>query len=685
MIAQQRQQASISMRLAALFGLTQTVLLVGVLFPLLPGRLRVSVGDIATQTITAPRSFSYSSDVVRRRLQEEARKGVKDVIAYDVNVRGNQLRALDDQLTSIDQARSLGFVPSGSNLDPTRADRGNLPSPVNPAALTMTDDRWKATELEARRVLGEILQEPFTTEEQVAKRVSAPTRIQGDFSPAERGVVAALVQPLVVATERVDSAATEAQRQKAIDAVPPQVRQFAQNQDIVRQGDPIDASDLEALQASGLLNARLSIPDLVAVVSISAAIALVLAAYLLTCQPASLASYGRLLLLAIAVAGVALMGKIYFPIVIQDPHRRYYVFALPIALVPMLVAALFEFQAALLVAAVAAALAGFTAIFVPQLASYTGLSALQLFQVLLAFLLSSVAGVVCVRRADRLSRYLAAAVCVAAGSLVGASSIWWLDAARRPVDVIWIALSSAISGVLASLLTFGVVALAGPMLRMSTRLQLLKLGQLNAPLLRRLQVEAPDTLHHSILVGNLAEPAADLVGADALLVRVGCYYHDIGKLSRPGLRDDNRFDEAVAHGRLETYPDAQISAEQARYGEELARRHRLPNAVRACISEESTRPRSRETAIVMLADSVEGAARASDERAPERINALVERVFAERLAMGHLDECALTLRDLRTMAESFKRSLCATYQPPIEQPEPTPLDAARLGRTLRRD
>jgi putative nucleotidyltransferase with HDIG domain len=713
MIAARPRQARISARLAALFGLTQAVLLLAILFPLLPGRLRASVGDIATQTITAPRSFSYSSEVVRQGLQEQASKAVKDVIAFEVNTRGDQLRALDDELSSIDQARSLGFAPSGSATDLPRNERVSLPPTAIPAALAMPDDRWRATQAEARRVLGEILLEPFTTEEQPAKRASAPARIKEDFNPAERGVISALVQPLVVATERVDSAATESQRQKAIDAVPPQVRQFAQNQDIVRQGDPIDASDLEALRASGLLNARLSLPDLLAVLTVAVATASVLAAYLLICQPASLASYRRLLLLSIAVASVALMAKVYFPLVLQDSHRRFYVFAFPIALVPMLVAALFEFQAAILVAATGAALAGFTAIFVPQLAGYIGLSAVQLFQVLLAFLLASLAGVFCVRAADRFSRYLIAAGAVATGSLLGASAIWWLDAARHPVDIIWMAVASAVSGALASLLTFALVALAAPRLKSSTRRQLLELGQLNAPLLRRLQAEAPGTFQHSVLVGNLAEPAAYLVGGDALLVRVGCYYHDIGKLWRPGSFAENQLDGVGPHDRLGPQVSAQMIAEQVRYGEELARTHRLPDAVRAFIAEHhGTRlvtyysmgsaqtdpdihiavfpypgplPRSLETAVVMLADSAETAVRTAAERTPERIDAVVEEVIRERLSAGQLDDSDLTLRALRIVAESFKLTLRALYHPPMEYPAPTPLEAARLRRAATAD
>lgn len=708
MIVRRNRSAPISYRLAGFFWLVQAGLLMLVLFPLLPGRLHVSVGDIASQTITAPRSFSYDSNVVRQRLQEEAAKAVKDVIAYDVNVRSSQLAGLDEAVSRVDQVRALEAMPAGSGSGVVRVEQTPLPAGVPGTVRSLTDAQWKATVVEARRVLGDVLQEPFTADEQEAKRASVPARVSPGLDQVERSVAVALVQPLVSATEKVDSAATEAQREKAIESVPPQFRHFAQDQDIVRQGEPIDDSDIEALRAAGLLSARLPVPDLLSLILVASSLALLLATYLLVFQPLSVAAYRRLLLLAISVASVALMAKLYFPIVMQDPHRRLYAVALPVALVPMLVASLFETSLAVLVAAVSAVLAAFTAIFIPQLAGYLGLTAVQLFQLLLAFLLSGLAGVFAVRSADRLSRYLTAAAAVAVASFAGTVGLWWLDALRRPSDLVVMALACLASGALASLLTVGSIVLIGPLFNLSTRLQLMELGQLNAPLLRRLQDEAPGTFHHSILVGNLAERAADLIGADSLLVRVGCYYHDIGKMSRPGFFVENQLNGESPHARLAPRASAQIIAEHVRYGEELARKHRLPDALRSFIAEHhgtrlvtyfyrkaaqtepnvdaegyaypGPRPRSRETAIVMLADSIEATARAAAERSPERIDALVDEVIGERLAEGQLDECDLALKDLRTVADSFKASLRAIYHPRIEYPEPAPLEAVRRWR-----
>jgi putative nucleotidyltransferase with HDIG domain len=243
----------------------------------------------------------------------------------------------------------------------------------------------------------------------------------------------------------------------------------------------------------------------------------------------------------------------------------------------------------------------------------------------------------------------------------------------------------------------------------TTRVQLMELSQLNAPLLRRLQDEAPGTFHHSIIVGNLAERAADLVGADALLTRVGCYYHDIGKVLQPGMYIENIQTTGTPHDDMSPEASADVIQQHVRGGIELARRARLPARVQAFIPEHhgtrlvaffyrkaaeadpgvdpaafqypGPRPQSRETAIVMLADSTEAVVRASTDRSPERIRQLVDEVVAERVSEGQLDESDLTLRDLRTIAESFKSTMRAVYHPRVQYPEPSEMETRR--RVLR--
>jgi putative nucleotidyltransferase with HDIG domain len=696
----------LSIKVCVAFGVAQALLFLLVLFPLLPGRLQVNVGDVASQTITAPKSFSYSSEVVRRQLQDEAAKNVKDVIAYDPSVRVAQLAELDRLIAAIDRARNTPTPSASSANDPLRDAGIVLPATVRATLLSLRPDEWSAVSDEARRVLAETLQDGFSADGLAAKTSGVATRVSPVLDQSQREAVDALVQPLIQPTEKVDTAASDAQRQRAIAAVPPQVRRFAANQDIVRQGQLIDASDVEALRAAGLLDAHLPISDLVAVLLVSAAAAAVLAIHLRIFEQDGPSGAKRLLSIAVINAFVVLMAKLYFPLVLPEGHKHYLAFALPVALAPMLAVALLDAQFAIIVSATVALLTGFAAVYVPQLSGYVGLSALQLFQLVLAFLLGSLAGAFCLRGADRFSRYLGAAACIAGAAMLGVISVWFLDSARQSIDLAWALLACAISGTLASLLTAGTISLIGPLLGIATRPQLMELAQLNAPLLRRLQEEAPGTFHHSILVANLAERAADLIGADSLLVRVGCYYHDIGKMSSPGFFVENQLSGETPHAYLAPQDSAQIISEHVRAGEELARHYRLPAAVAAFIPEHhgtrmvsyfyrkaaenepdvdtapftypGPRPQTRETAIVMLADSTEAAARAAQGHSRVELDRIVDSVFSERMAEGQLDDSDLTLRDLRIVSDSFKATLRAMYHPRVEYPAPTPLEEARL-------
>jgi putative nucleotidyltransferase with HDIG domain len=290
-------------------------------------------------------------------------------------------------------------------------------------------------------------------------------------------------------------------------------------------------------------------------------------------------------------------------------------------------------------------------------------------------------------------------------------AVWLLEQERRPFDIVWMLTASVTNGLGSGLLTAGGFAVVGALFGVTTRVQLMELSQLNAPLLRRLQDEAPGTFHHSIIVGNLAERAADRVGADPLLVRVGCYYHDIGKIVQPAFYIENQMGGANPHDELDARASARIISQHVRAGAELAKRHGLPPRVQAFIPEHhgtrliayfyrmatqeeedvdqtpfrypGPKPQSRETALVMLADSTEAMVRASADRSPERIDEIVDGVISERLAEGELEECDLTLRDLRTVADSFKQTLRGVYHPRIEYPEPSEEEKRALVGRLR--
>ncbi len=232
----------------------------------------------------------------------------------------------------------------------------------------------------------------------------------------------------------------------------------------------------------------------------------------------------------------------------------------------------------------------------------------------------------------------------------------------------------------------------------TTDLTLLELSNFNHPLLKRMSLEAPGTYHHSIVIGNLAESAAEAIGANPLLARVGAYYHDIGKLEKPEYFVENMRHTKSKHDKLSPSMSALILERHVKGGKELALEHNLPDAVIDFIEQHhgttvmsffyhkaqkqspdeevpeeeyrypGPKPQTRETAILMLADSVEAVTRTLDDPKPGRVQAVIEKVITDKFLAGQLEDCSLTLRDLHRIQEAFVKILIGVFHQRIDYP-----------------
>ena len=258
-----------------------------------------------------------------------------------------------------------------------------------------------------------------------------------------------------------------------------------------------------------------------------------------------------------------------------------------------------------------------------------------------------------------------------------------------------------ISGILSSVLTIGLLPFLETVFRITTHMGLLELGNPNHPLLRKLLIEAPGTYHHSLIVGNLAESAAEEVGADALLCRVGAYYHDVGKMKRPQFYIENQFAGENPHEKIAPNLSCMIVTAHVTDGIEMLRDYKIPEPIRdICAEHHGTtalwyfynkalemdkhhvpnidqyrypgpRPRSKEAAIVMVCDAVEAAVRSLNKPNPARIENMIRKLIKDRLQDGQFDECELTLADLERMVGAFMRTLQGVYHERIEYPKIT--------------
>jgi putative nucleotidyltransferase with HDIG domain len=400
--------------------------------------------------------------------------------------------------------------------------------------------------------------------------------------------------------------------------------------------------------------------------------------YVYTFQPALVGRDKPLLLLSLVVVVVLLAAKIVVP------GRPLWIYVFPLPAAAMLLATLLD-----------ARLAIFTCGLLAVLVAYIGGGALEYAAMLTA---ACTVAAISVYRRERghaffvggLLAALAQFATAAAFMLAGRGDDWSL--------ALMVGLESLVSGLGSAMLAAGGTVLLGRLFGITTTWQLLELANPTHPLLRRLMSEAPGTYHHSLIVGNLAERSAELIGADALVARVAAYYHDIGKLRRPYFFVENQAEGVNPHDSLDPGESARIIAAHVTDGVEMAERYGLPPRIREMIPQHhgtrlvsffyqrateagdsearvedfsyaGPKPRSKEAAIVMLADTVEAAARAARDHSPEAINALVEKLILQRVSEGQLDECELTLSDLQKIRDSFSTLLVGMYHPRIEYPD----------------
>src|SRR5207247_3259426 len=313
---------------------------------------------------------------------------------------------------------------------------------------------------------------------------------------------------------------------------------------------------------------------------------------------------------------------------------------------------------------------------------------------------------------DRLQNFIQAgaaifvvqAVVVTAFSLLGE---------RDLTGIVQLIGAAALSAGGAAVAAVGSFAVLGSVFGLLTVFQLLELANPSQPLLRRLLVETPGTYHHSLMVGNLAERAADAIGADPLITRVAAYYHDVGKLANPAAFIENQSGGESVHDELEPEDSAQILKQHVADGIDVAYQSRLPKTVIAFIPQHhgtaimsyfyakareeaaapyggletveglhaadavdqrryrhaGPKPQSREAALLMLADGVEASVRSLSSRDEPAIRSMVARIILERLEDGQFDECDLTLRDLNRIQEAFDSQLLGMYHHRVAYPQ----------------
>lgn len=656
-----------------LFSALLTLLLVG---HVVPDRLNIVEGEAAPQDVPAPRDVE--NRIRTEALRAEAAARVEPVFAVDPQVAAAAEGAIRKSFAEVRRVRQTADWDAARKVKQLGPVLMGMPEVVLTALVNASDEALNRAEQvavgKARELLSERI-EPRNVDA-VRARLSewAPAELENDHLRLfARELVKAEIRPNLVLDERE----TEARREEARKKVAPVVVKKGVN--IVRKGDLVTREHYAMMEQLGLVGRQADNRKVIGVALFAILAVALVGLYLWRYRPDILERDTWILM-------IGFIGLI--TLVIALLIKTFSGFLMPLAVGTMLLTILLDARVALVVGMV--------------LSLLTGLAVEGDWPVMLAAAVGAFVGVYSLKRVEARADLIRAglvvgvaiAVAIVALHLVGAGSILELGLWRNVGY-------GLVNGLLSAVLAAGSLPILESLFGVLTPIKLLELANPNHPLLKKLLVEAPGTYHHTILVANLCEAGAEAVGADPMLARVGAYYHDIGKAKRPYFFTENQFGTENPHDKLPPHLSALIIASHVKDGVEMAREHRLPEEIIDFIREhhgdmlisyfyhkatqngtneyileqdfryEGPRPRTKETAILMLADGCEASVRALRQKGPltqDQIGEQVAKIIHDRLQQGQLDRSDLTLRNLDALQRTFVRVLGSVHHARIEYP-----------------
>ncbi|HEY3109182.1 MAG TPA: HDIG domain-containing protein [Chloroflexota bacterium] len=653
-----------------------------------PSRYHLTAGDVSPVTVKSPQKVVYSSQIRTREERARAAAEVAELYVFDLASVEAQRQKLNDITRQIGEARRTPGSLEARREPLTRLPNVKLRPSVIDDLLTFSDGEWQAVAADAQRVVDVLMRNRITERQLEEIRTTLPAYVGIGLNDRQGPAVVALVGPLLKANFVLDPDGTERARREAQDRVEAVRVTIEKGETIVRDGDVVRPFDIERLEAVGLRNPTIEWRSIAASALLIGLLVSALVLYIhhfrprLADQPRSLLLVGLILLLTVLAVKLIV------------PGRDLWAYVLPLAAPAMLIALLLGADLAIVLNIV--------------LAACFGLIGSNAFELSFIALIGGLAGVIVVWRFERLNTFFLAGLVIAVANFAASAAFALMAGEVEPPRLAILGGLAAFNGMLSAALTLGTLAIFGHLFGITTTLGLLELAHPTQPLFRRLLTEAPGTYHHSVVIANLAERAAEAIGADPMLCRVGAYYHDIGKIVRPYAFIENQLAEENIHDRLDPATSARMIGAHVTDGLELARRYRLPDRVRDMIAQHhgtrligafyqralaqsggavidqaafkysGPRPQTREAGILMLADGVEATLRAVHDQTAEGIERTIRKVVEERLTEGQLDECDLTFRDLERIRQVFFNILRGMFHPRITYPDyagaPPPAD-----------
>ncbi len=556
-------------------------------------------------------------------------------------------------------------------------------------ALLMLDNNTLTNVRNSLTILiREIMNKPIRTEQVMSAKNDIEKRIRSNLTIPEKVLSTAILigRYSITENETLNEELTQARINQAKSSIEP--KRILQGQVIVQEGQIIDREVYRQLELIGMLTDQSSLKPIGGLILfISLCMWLVhmqMRKWQANKDERQRALIVVMLIFILTVIGMKLIG------IVSPNFDVTIAFLFPTALAPMLIRSLINERFAVLITVLTAAIAG--------IIFQEGYSVVLQMEIALYLLFGGLAGLYVIQGAEKRAHLLQSSITVSVVNMVFMAFYLLMTQSNYGVsELLFYGIAAITSGILSGALTIGLLPFFETAFGMLSAMKLIELSNPNHPLLKKILTETPGTYHHSVMVANLADAACESIGADGLLARVGCYYHDIGKTKRPGFFIENQMSHTNPHDSLPPETSRDIILSHGSDGAKILQKHKMPKEIiniaeqhhgtsllkyfyykakedGKLVKEEDYRyagpkPQKKETAVISIADSVEAAVRSMKHPTAEKIQEIVQSIIKDKLHDGQFDECDLTLKELKTIERVLCETLNGIFHSRIEYPQ----------------
>ena len=644
-------------------------------FSALPQKYDVEVGQVLQENILA-RNEAINT-IATSKLRQAAADQVPKKYTLNHTITAEVKNNVTDILNYVKEVRNRTYL---EDQEKVKLLMDRVSSQISEESyfmlMSMSETSLKELETVTKAIIETVMEEGVNEDSIDRTKTYVIEEFKSLNIPQELKGIGEEIALLTIRPNMVyDREATERQQREAMEAIAP-VRVFP-NQVLIEKGTVITSEHIEMLKEMGLLarDRKADISLLIGVMCVSAFLvaSLTFAVYYFHRDVYNNNLYLTLLILIILSTLIISLGV-----------KNISNYLIPLAAGSMLISILINPQVAVF--------ASFT------MSVVVGIMLGNDFSHALVALSGALIGIFCTAKVSQRSDLTKAGGIIGGAKFILITGTMLLNNSTA-LEILKESPWGLVSGILSAILAIGTLPFLENAFGITSAIKLLELSNPNQPLLRKLMLDAPGTYHHCIIVGNLAEAGAEAVGADSLLARVGANYHDIGKLKRPYFFIENQLTSDNPHDKLSPTLSALIITSHVKDGVEIAKEYRLPDCItdfivqhhgtsllsffyqkalesadekkpdEASFRYEGPKPKTREAAIVMLADCVEAAVRSLPKPTHGKIEGLIRQIIKDKLSDGQLDECDLTLKDLDKIAVAFSKIMTGIFHTRIEYPD----------------